>query len=97
MKKIWKIGIVLWGIALTICVFPLCLVRRDTNVDPSLSGNYQRTDQVQELRQTFVAQTSYLSGLEFDIGFPKGKPDAGVLTVRVMDEDEKVIAARGGP
>ena len=72
MKKIWKIGIVLWGIALTICVFPLCLVRRDTNVDPSLSGNFQRTDQVQELRQTFVAQTSYLSGLEFDIGFPKG-------------------------
>ena len=38
MKKIWKIGIVLWGIALTICVFPLCLVRRDTNVDPSLRG-----------------------------------------------------------
>lgn len=94
MKRSWKMGIVLFGIVLTVCIFPLCLVRRDTNVDPSLDGAYQRTGQVEELLQTFVAQTSYLSGLEFDIGFPEGKPEAGALTVNVMKEDGKVIARR---
>lgn len=92
MKRAWEIGAFVCCIVLSICIFPLCLVRRDINVDPALEGHYEKTEGgVQELKQTFIAQTSYLSELDFDIAFPEGKPDTGTLTVRISKEGGGVL------
>ena len=98
MKKAWQIGVLACCIALCICVYPLCLVRRDVSIDVAPQGPYIETEsKVQKLRQFFVAQSSYLSEVGFDIAFPNGKPDTGELTVTIMDEGGKVVAEKAVP
>ena len=98
MKKAWEIGVLACCIALCICVYPLCLMRRDINIDAAPQGPYIETEsEAQELRQFFVAQSSYLSELDFDIAFPDGKPDTGELTITIMDGDGKVVVEKAVP
>lgn len=98
MKKAWEIGVLACCIALCICVYPLCLMRRDINIDAAPQGPYIETEsEAQELRQFFVAQSSYLSELDFDIVFPDGKPDTGELTITIMDGDGKVVVEKAVP
>lgn len=41
MKKFSQIGIVILTIILCACVFPLCLIRKDANVDSRLDVIYE--------------------------------------------------------
>lgn len=89
MKKAKKLFIVIIMAILGICVFPLCLVRKDTDIYPALNIVYENTDDAgSELKQTFVAQTGYLSEIAFDIAFPGEKPDTGSLIFRIQEEGE---------
>lgn len=97
MKKIWERGVLTCCIVLSLCVFPLCLVRSDVNVDVAPQGPLKTENTARELKQTFVAQTSYLSEVDFDIAFPDGKPETGDLTVQIMEEDGKVIVQKTLP
>lgn len=92
--KLRKIGIVVWflcTIALCACVFPINLIRRDTNVDPDLSGNYGVTERGQSMTQVFQAQTAYLSAIAFDIAFPDGKPEEGNLIFTLRQKEGEVL------
>ena len=56
---------------------------------PQLNIVYENTDDAgSELKQTFVAQTGYLSEIAFDIAFPGEKPDTGSLIFRIQEEGE---------
>lgn len=98
MKKSKKFGVVMWlicTITLCLCVFPINLIRRDTNVDPNLNGDYGKTQEGQSMMQSFQAQTSYLSEIAFDISFPKGKPEQGNLVFSLYREkDGKILVER---
>lgn len=94
IKQIIRIAIVICMVVLCLCVYPFCLVRRDTDVDPSIGIEYAVTQEAgNKLVQTFVAQEAYLSELVFDINFPEGIPEQGTLLVRIYeaDEQDKVI------
>lgn len=89
MKKIVKCIIVISMIILSLCVFPLCLVRKNDILYPTLNVQYGFTETGGELKQVFVAQTAYLSQLAFDIAFLNGKPEEGNLLVRLYEENGK--------
>ena len=90
MKKAPKLFIVIIMAILGICVFPLCLVRKNADICSNLNGAvYENTNYTgNELKQTFVAQTEYLSEIAFDIAFPDVKPDTGSLIFCIKEEGE---------
>lgn len=89
MKKVGKYIIIITMIILSLCVFPLCLVRKDAILYPNINIPYEFTEAGDEVKQVFKAETGYLSQLAFDIAFPEGKPDEGNLLVRLYEENEK--------
>lgn len=92
MKKRKEVIIITCVIILCMCVFPLCLIRKEAYVESNLASSYGNIEaQGLEMEQTFVAQTGYLSALAFDIGFPDGKPDEGTLNIFLKDANGKLI------
>lgn len=60
--------IIICMVILCACVFPVSLVRKSEGVGTVMSGNFEATDyMVQELKQVFTAQTSYLEKIAFDV------------------------------
>lgn len=89
-----EIIVIVCCILLSACIFPICLVRRSENVDPALHGvEYGLTDEGNSISQTFIAQTSYLEAIVFDIAFGGGKHMDGELRFSVMeDRTGKIVA-----
>lgn len=94
LKKILITGMVI----ACICVCPLNLIRKESTLYPTLDLEYGISDgSVQELEQTFVAQTGYLSEIAFDIKFPVQKPEDGILSVslcRIDGDKRRVITEK---
>lgn len=94
--KIKKI-LIICMILTSICVYPLCLIRKERILYPTLGVEYGRSySNVQKLEQTFIAQTDYLSEIAFDIAFPNGKPEEGSLSIALCKNGgvSAVIAER---
>ena len=91
MKKI----LIACMILVCISVCPFNLIKKETTLYPELEMQYGVSDVgIQELKQTFRAQTGYLSQIAFDIAFPNGKPERGSLSVdlcKIEDDTVKVI------
>ena len=79
MKKIIRILIFVTVIILCLSIFPGCLVRKSETLYPKLDMVYQVTACGKEMTQAFVAESSYLEQISFDIQFPEGKPKNGSL------------------
>ncbi len=98
MDKRWKLQkkiCILVMLLLCISVFPLCLIRKNKNIDPNLGAQYAVSDQNGlKLKQEFLAQTSYLAELAFDITFPNGKPEEGYIKFSLTDSEGKVIQTK---
>lgn len=78
VKKIWIVCMIL----VCIGVYPVNLIRKETVLYPRLEVQYGVSDVgIQELKQTFRAQTDYLSEIAFDIAFPNEKPEEGSLSI----------------
>lgn len=98
MTKIAKISTLLCAVILSLCVFPLCLIRKEVEVHSALDVIFEITEtRGQELTQSFVAQSGYLSELDFYIRFPDTKPEEGELTFSIHREDGKAIAEKTIP
>lgn len=85
--------IIMCIVILCACVFPVSLVRKSEDVGTVMSDNFGTTDyMVQELKQVFTAQTSYLEKIAFDVkvanDYAKGR-----YCVFVKDEDKQKIIA----
>lgn len=91
MKKGIKLAIVLCMVLCCLLVYPVGLIRKNIIADPNLALQYSKTIAGQIMTQGFIAQTSYLSEIAFDIGFPEGKPDEGSLIFTLCNEDGKEI------
>lgn len=96
--KIVKAVILGITLLLCICVFPLCLIRKEENMDPALGIAYGSAA-VRELTQNFTAPTEYLEGIAVDIGMPEGGWGEGNLIVRIREEggEERTLAERKIP
>ncbi len=90
MKKTGRTVILVFMTILCACVFPFCLIREETNIDPTLGLMYACTPEGgRELTQTFTARGGYLSEMAFDIAFPDGEAWEGNLIFRIREEDGK--------
>ncbi|MCM1236114.1 MAG: glycosyltransferase family 39 protein [Ruminococcus flavefaciens] len=87
--------IIICMVILCACVFPVSLVRKSGSVGTVMSGNFGSTDcTVQEFKQVFTAQTSYLEKIAFDVGIA-GDSAEGKYCVIIEDEDkQKMIAEK---
>lgn len=70
MIKTAKRLIIICIIVLCACVFPISLIRKNVDIDFAMDSNYYEvTDyNTQDFKQTFIAQTSYLDEIAFDVG-----------------------------
>lgn len=91
MRKLLIVSMIL----MCLCIYPLNLIRKESTIYPELEVQYGVSDgTVQELKQTFIAQTSYLSEIAFDIKFLDEKPEEGSLSLtlsKIEDDSEKII------
>lgn len=94
MKKLRQKLIVICIVILCAAVFPIPLVRKNRNMDPSLyDGSYEITDfEITELTQEFEAQTYYLEGIAIDVGVSGERSEEGSLSVSLKGKGEKTIA-----
>ncbi|MCM1046732.1 MAG: hypothetical protein NC417_14605 [Candidatus Gastranaerophilales bacterium] len=93
MKNIRRL-IIICIITLCVCVFPASLVRKEKNIDFAMDGNYYEvTDyDTQIFEQTFVAQTSYIDEIAFDVGLPKNDwGGAETLYVCMKEENSQKL------
>lgn len=91
MKKLGIRVVFLCTVLLCIIVFPVSLVRKEETVDPVLNTEYGRTENGHAMTQIFQAQSSYLEGIAFDIGFSDGKPLEGSLIFTLKREDKEEV------
>lgn len=90
MKKTMEKFIIVCMVILCACVFPVSLVRKSESVGTMMSGNFGKTDYtVQELKQVFTAQTSYLERIAFDVAILDD--NAGGYHVFFKDEDKQKV------
>lgn len=90
--------IVLMTLALMLCVWPLCLVRRTTMLSSNISMPYLSTEQYLRadapLAQTFTAQTSRLEAIEFAVDYDGALPEDGAFVFELCDSKGNVITNR---
>lgn len=93
MKKIADKFVIMCMILLCACIFPASLVRKSDTVGSAMDVNLGETEaDIQELKQTFIAQTSYLKEVAFDVAISDDAARGGYC-VRIEDEEkQKVIA-----
>lgn len=77
-------------------IFPLCLVRKDTNVDAVQNAAYITSEEeFRSVKQIFEAQTGYLSRIAFDLDFSGGEPAGDGITFCLWEEGKgKVLVEK---
>ena len=97
-KTVARNMIVLLTLAVMLCVWPLCLVRRPTMLSSNMAAPYLSTEQYLRADapfvQTFTAQTSRLDAIEFAINYDGTLPAGGALIFELTDSKGNVVTNR---
>lgn len=95
MNKTTNRLVILFIFILCACVFPISLIRKSVDVDFTMNyDHYVKTDlNIQYFKQTFVAQTSYLNMIAFDVGISGEISGEENLVICIMDEQSQKILA----
>ncbi len=92
--KHWlKRMILLAVLAGMMCVWPLCLYRRDTEERSGDEGHMvtEGLEPGQCLSQTFQATESYIRGIDFALEYVDGLPREGTIRFELLDESGKLL------
>ena len=91
MKKTAKRLVVLLIIALCACVFPISLVRKSDTIDFAMNTDYYviSDPNIKDFRQTFIALTSYLDEIAFDVGIPGEISGEEKLVICIREEKSR--------
>lgn len=94
-KRIVGAIVMILTVAAMLCVWPICLARRSTEVATMVGAQYCKTEETLRqggtLEQTFVAQESVLYGISFAVGFDVPLPEEGKLLFSLEEAESGEI------
>lgn len=93
MKKTAKRLMIVLIIVLCACVFPISLVRKSDTIDFAMNTDYYviSDSDIKDFKQTFIALTSYLDEIAFDVGIPGEISGEENLVICIREEKSRKI------